>query len=268
MHDAKAINDSDSQDKLVTDAIDKINKLAKKLGGSFPGGWPGFPEDWRPSKGFYHFHFRWPKKVRVSEAVEFCAVLPWSGVEIGDYFMNHAAVHHVHVSRAIGDKPDARKVQEPVLIPIPHLMEEAERVGTVPQWLQPIDDCGCPIIDSLDHGSTALFVLRLAVKDGETCHTFIRPFPICENQLPDEVIKGRPQLINNLTRYDREVSKQIIRHRGLNDPFVGFRIVVGMDSMRLDTTPDFAPQLFEVLPGPFDLSPITFEIRRHYTVKG
>jgi hypothetical protein len=257
---------SDGKDQSVADALNEIHKLSKKVSRSLSRGWSGVPEDWRPCEGFYHFHFWWSVQVGMPKATEFCAVLPWRGTEIGDCLMQYAASRYVPINRLVSDKLDARQVQEPMFIPIPHLLEEPQGVGTIPKWLQPLDNGGCWVIDSLDHRRTiqsAVMVLRLVIKDGEACRAFIRPSAVREDQLPDEMIEGRSQLIDDFPGDDREFCKHIIRYGSLNNILSGSQIVVTTDAVRLDSAPNFMPQFFEVLLGPFDLSPIAFQIRRH-----
>lgn len=241
--------------QLVDDALRELIEIREGFKEWFASG--GAPYELVDDRNCAcHLHFAW-KIERQAAPLDFCALWQWPIGNVDHEIAQAVGEKEVNFQRGYGID---RSVQQAVLVPIPHFIENVEWVGRIvrPKRLQSIDDCERLRIYALDHSVESALVFCLFPEDGESRNPFLRHATIVRDEFPNDVVKGGTGLMDNLTSHDSPPHRSFIGSCE-DDQFLALIIdpVSNLTSVMFSGI-DLFPQQFEV-----ELSPVKFGLSTH-----
>ena len=146
--------------------------------------------------------------------------------------------------------------QQAVLLDVVKSVKHPEDVIPSLVWLERVDGVKCGLRSALYFSAFFGFVTREIVRDGEVDPFGIRgSIPrITANQLECEMVEGRRQILDSISRDERQGYRDSLGPCQIADKLCGPRIVLGSNFIRVGLMEgvDFPFQILDVLFGPFD----------------
>ena len=253
--------------KQVSEAINGLPRELRKalqefddLLSGYKGGF--FEEHAGRQISVFHVHGRfWG-----NERVDYCAVLrsvePLNDFELSAVIREqemYLEAEYLHVPN----------VQKPMLVDVPQLVEDVQGVPLVVisglERLQTLDECRGSFTDTVNHGETSTLIMRFLMRNGEprersASFEFVWPKASSDEQIPDNIVKTRTEMGDNLADFQREANEDIRRQVDSDSALARIQVVVFSNAIKL-----FAPRLLdrrlqisELLLSPFKFGQASF----------
>jgi hypothetical protein len=152
----------------------------------------------------------------------------------------------------------ANNDQEPMLVGIAQISQNPEQVGVnigaIPVWLERSDDIGTSIGDALDLPLSDDSFVFLSGATNRKLMSVRGLASVEQHKLPDQMIKDRTQLVDNLSRDYRKNNWRALSHQE-QCALAGIRVFLMDDSISvtLKKQTDISGELANVRIGPFNL---------------
>lgn len=199
---------------------------------------------------------------------QFCAVFDLRGN--GNHFglesiarMNEVQIDSVEI-------PDT-EIEQSMLIPIPEFVQDIQQVGLIvrPKRLQSLDDCSRGRVNAIDHSQSISVVIPIYALGhsvnlglgGENWEAGTSPSFDRRNQFPHSMFKCGAHLTYDFPGDDCVTDEKTTGQHGGNDQFIGLRLVLERNAMRLffPRTIRLQIELLEMVLSPVYLSDGTLE---------
>jgi hypothetical protein len=176
-------------DQLVHDILGELNESRQDFQDLMARRWPRILENKAGKVDIIvHLHLRREIRRR-AESSEFCAVLrSLDTIEDGAFGI---AARRIPITLLETVEPNTGKIQEPMLVTIPEVVEYIKRIGSKvrPEWLQSLDDCNSGVGQSVNHRSPLFLVFIALPEDRKTRYPTFRRSSIYCSQSGDKMIQ-------------------------------------------------------------------------------